>query len=137
MCIKPNQDQENLEVLKLNKSISQTIREKDKKFQQTTTTFTTIIPTNNSKTNFLPKQHSLIGNKSGNVPKVLAQSRNMSSSSSTSSSLRNRLKEERSPYLLQHATNPVHWYPWGEDAFKAYNLETNLGRSNNETKRVI
>jgi uncharacterized protein YyaL (SSP411 family) len=29
----------------------------------------------------------------------------------------NRLAHERSPYLLQHASNPVDWYPWGEDAF--------------------
>ncbi|MDQ3347435.1 MAG: thioredoxin domain-containing protein [Acidobacteriota bacterium] len=29
----------------------------------------------------------------------------------------NRLGSERSPYLLQHAGNPVDWYPWGEDAF--------------------
>jgi uncharacterized protein YyaL (SSP411 family) len=29
----------------------------------------------------------------------------------------NRLAGERSPYLLQHAANPVDWYPWGEDAF--------------------
>ena len=29
----------------------------------------------------------------------------------------NRLARERSPYLLQHANNPVDWYPWGEDAF--------------------
>jgi uncharacterized protein len=29
----------------------------------------------------------------------------------------NRLAHERSPYLLQHAANPVDWYPWGEDAF--------------------
>jgi len=29
----------------------------------------------------------------------------------------NRLIFERSPYLLQHATNPVDWYPWGEAAF--------------------
>ena len=31
---------------------------------------------------------------------------------------RNRLVNESSPYLLQHATNPVDWYPWGEEAFK-------------------
>ena len=31
----------------------------------------------------------------------------------------NRLSKERSPYLLQHAHNPVDWYPWGEEAFKA------------------
>jgi hypothetical protein len=29
----------------------------------------------------------------------------------------NRLAEETSPYLLQHAGNPVDWYPWGEEAF--------------------
>jgi uncharacterized protein YyaL (SSP411 family) len=29
----------------------------------------------------------------------------------------NRLAQERSPYLLQHAGNPVDWYPWGEAAF--------------------
>ncbi|MGB0872716.1 MAG: thioredoxin domain-containing protein, partial [Solirubrobacterales bacterium] len=28
----------------------------------------------------------------------------------------NRLAEESSPYLLQHADNPVDWYPWGEEA---------------------
>jgi len=30
----------------------------------------------------------------------------------------NRLKNETSPYLLQHATNPVDWYPWGEEALQ-------------------
>ncbi|MDP2328414.1 MAG: thioredoxin domain-containing protein [Dehalococcoidia bacterium] len=29
----------------------------------------------------------------------------------------NRLARETSPYLLQHAENPVDWYPWGEEAF--------------------
>ena len=29
----------------------------------------------------------------------------------------NRLRAETSPYLLQHAENPVDWYPWGEEAF--------------------
>jgi uncharacterized protein YyaL (SSP411 family) len=29
----------------------------------------------------------------------------------------NRLARERSPYLLQHAQNPVDWYPWGDEAF--------------------
>ena len=28
----------------------------------------------------------------------------------------NRLAQETSPYLLQHADNPVDWYPWGEEA---------------------
>ena len=30
----------------------------------------------------------------------------------------NRLAEETSPYLLQHAHNPVDWYPWGEEALE-------------------
>lgn len=29
----------------------------------------------------------------------------------------NRLIEEKSPYLLQHAHNPVDWFPWGQEAF--------------------
>src|SRR5437667_4642095 len=29
----------------------------------------------------------------------------------------NRLSREKSPYLLQHAENPVEWFPWGEEAF--------------------
>ncbi len=28
----------------------------------------------------------------------------------------NRLAGEASPYLLQHARNPVDWFPWGDDA---------------------
>ena len=30
----------------------------------------------------------------------------------------NRLIREDSPYLLQHAHNPVNWYPWGDEAFE-------------------
>ena len=30
----------------------------------------------------------------------------------------NRLMDETSPYLQQHAHNPVDWYPWGEEAFE-------------------
>lgn len=30
----------------------------------------------------------------------------------------NRLKNEHSPYLQQHADNPVDWYPWGDEAFE-------------------
>lgn len=30
----------------------------------------------------------------------------------------NRLRDQSSPYLLQHASNPVDWYPWGEEAFE-------------------
>jgi len=35
----------------------------------------------------------------------------------------NRLISEKSPYLLQHAYNPVNWYPWGHEAFEAAQKE--------------
>ena len=38
-------------------------------------------------------------------------------------SMPNRLALEKSPYLLQHANNPVDWYPWGEEAFEKARLE--------------
>ena len=38
----------------------------------------------------------------------------------------NRLISERSPYLLQHAHNPVDWYPWGEEAFAKARSENKL-----------
>jgi uncharacterized protein YyaL (SSP411 family) len=40
----------------------------------------------------------------------------------------NRLANETSPYLLQHADNPVEWYPWGEEA---------LGRAKDEDKPIL
>jgi uncharacterized protein len=41
----------------------------------------------------------------------------------TSSPHRNRLVHETSPYLLQHAHNPVDWYPWGTEAFERARAE--------------
>ena len=35
----------------------------------------------------------------------------------------NRLIHEKSPYLLQHAYNPVDWYPWGDEAFERAQVE--------------
>ncbi len=40
----------------------------------------------------------------------------------------NRLAAESSPYLLQHADNPVDWYPWGEEA---------LARAREEDKPIL
>jgi uncharacterized protein YyaL (SSP411 family) len=40
----------------------------------------------------------------------------------------NRLADETSPYLLQHAENPVEWYPWGEEA---------LARAREEDKPIL
>ena len=36
----------------------------------------------------------------------------------TKKTLYNRLINEKSPYLLQHAENAVDWYPWSEEAFE-------------------
>ncbi len=41
----------------------------------------------------------------------------------TANRVSNRLIYEQSPYLLQHAENPVDWYPWGEEAFQAAKKE--------------
>lgn len=38
-------------------------------------------------------------------------------------SMHNRLINEKSPYLLQHAHNPVDWYSWSEEAFKKAKIE--------------
>lgn len=40
----------------------------------------------------------------------------------------NHLKDEKSPYLIQHAKNPVDWYPWGDKAFE---------KAKNENKPVF
>ena len=45
-----------------------------------------------------------------------------------SSTPANRLAQESSPYLRQHAHNPVDWYPWGDEA---------LGRARQEQKPII
>lgn len=38
----------------------------------------------------------------------------------------NRLINEKSPYLLQHAYNPVDWYAWGQEAFDKAKQENKL-----------
>ena len=40
----------------------------------------------------------------------------------------NRLAKETSPYLLQHAQNPVDWFPWGEEA---------LAKAKTENKPIL
>jgi len=49
----------------------------------------------------------------------------MSTSDTTQHQWTNKLATQSSPYLLQHAHNPVDWYPWGEEAFE-------LARSQNK-----
>ena len=50
------------------------------------------------------------------------------SESSDSPKYTNRLIDETSPYLLQHAHNPVDWYPWGEEA---------LGKAREERRLIL
>lgn len=47
----------------------------------------------------------------------------MSETSAQPPKYTNALAKERSPYLLQHAHNPVNWLPWGEEAFKKAKAE--------------
>ncbi len=47
-----------------------------------------------------------------------AQQKNDKASVTREGQYTNRLINEKSPYLLQHAHNPVDWYPWGEEAFE-------------------
>jgi len=47
----------------------------------------------------------------------------MSATETSPTQSSNRLIDEKSPYLLQHAYNPVDWYPWGEEAFQRANSE--------------
>ena len=44
----------------------------------------------------------------------------------TEHSFTNKLINEKSPYLLQHAHNPVNWYPWGQEAFEKAKGEDKL-----------
>ena len=60
---------------------------------------------------FLPGPvETLRGSVSYCFPTMSNQGENMKSS--------NRLEKSNSPYLLQHAENPVDWFPWGEEAFR-------------------
>ncbi|XP_048422485.1 spermatogenesis-associated protein 20-like [Pyrus x bretschneideri] len=66
----------------------------------------------------LPPLSSLILRRPISASKPLAMAEHTSSNPAAPSHKHsNRLAAEHSPYLLQHAHNPVDWYPWGEEAF--------------------
>ena len=50
----------------------------------------------------------------------------MTSSQSQHVEYSNHLANESSPYLLQHAKNPVDWYPWGDEALAKAKAENKL-----------
>ncbi|KAJ8923165.1 hypothetical protein NQ315_001719 [Exocentrus adspersus] len=60
------------------------------------------------------------------VAAVNIRKRNMSAAETDCTKATNRLILEKSPYLLQHATNPVDWYPWGQEAFDKAKAENKL-----------
>ena len=130
MCIQPNKFQSYRELFKLlNTSLDefkdQTLHRRDKKFicrNKTcfTNSTTATISKNRQTANLSLISPTLCRNNTfRNSCNISIQNRKMASTSTSSSSSGNKLKDERSPYLLQHASNPVHWYPWGEEAFKA------------------
>src|ERR1043165_3841420 len=57
-----------------------------------------------------------------------SRSRYLESRQDNNLTMANRLAKETSPYLLQHAHNPVDWYPWGEEA---------LARARRESKPIL
>jgi len=48
----------------------------------------------------------------------------------------NRLAGQTSPYLLQHADNPVDWYPWGEEASTGHGRKTSPSSCPSATPRA-
>jgi uncharacterized protein YyaL (SSP411 family) len=54
---------------------------------------------------------------------LIVSSRDEKKGSSMTGGKPNRLIHEKSPYLLQHAYNPVDWYPWGKEAFRRAKAE--------------
>ena len=59
-----------------------------------------------------PGSHEELGGRDGPVKADIKDTRDMEVDK-----FENRLTLESSPYLLQHAHNPVNWYPWSEEAF--------------------
>src|SRR6185503_12833330 len=89
----------------------------------------------------LPKQAAMIGNdlpvivaelpqQSRGALDVREQERDSAAGESHGTTVQsvNRLANETSPYLLQHAANPVEWFPWGDEA---------LARAREEDKPIL
>ncbi|CAH1954318.1 unnamed protein product [Acanthoscelides obtectus] len=81
--------------------------------------------TSSFSTEYLEKERFLL---SGHCIRSVCCARTMASDAGYSKShpKTNRLISEKSPYLLQHATNPVDWYPWGQEAFDKAKAEDKL-----------
>ncbi|GLU07431.1 hypothetical protein SLE2022_243910 [Rubroshorea leprosula] len=66
---------------------------------------------------FSSRPSSVVFRRLVHARRILSMAERASPSTSHSHKYTNRLAAEHSPYLLQHAHNPVDWYPWGEEAF--------------------
>lgn len=73
----------------------------------------------NSRWNILSTIHSPFIRKKYSFASHRIKRSGMSTRSGTGAEHVNRLASETSPYLLQHAHNPVDWFPWGPEAFEA------------------
>lgn len=65
---------------------------------------------------FVVMAWAVVGWKSWDVYGTQGEAQAMATKNQAGNS-QNRLGMEKSPYLLQHANNPVDWYPWGDEAF--------------------
>ncbi|KAK4418176.1 Spermatogenesis-associated protein 20 [Sesamum alatum] len=74
---------------------------------------------NNSESFSFSCPLSIVFHRPINLSRVFAMADERTSNTASSGAHKhtNRLAGEHSPYLLQHAHNPVDWYPWGEEAF--------------------
>ena len=59
----------------------------------------------------------------GSFFRLLSLNRKVVTTMTTNNQIPNRLANEKSPYLLQHANNPVNWFPWGDEAFQIAKAE--------------
>lgn len=76
------------------------------------------VPGHRLQSNFVSLSKPLYLNRTSRRSLISSLFRNMASTSNPENARKNRLSSEKSPYLLQHATNPVDWYPWCDEALK-------------------
>ena len=85
------------------------------------------IPVNGQQTDVTQSGNPQTVDDSKKKPEASSSATDTSGEKDSESTKRsNRLASESSPYLLQHAMNPVDWYPWGQEAFDKAERENKL-----------
>ncbi|MEC7681090.1 MAG: thioredoxin domain-containing protein, partial [Planctomycetota bacterium] len=85
------------------------------------------IPANGQQTDITQSGNPQTVDDSKKEPEASSSAIDTSGEKDSESTKRsNRLASESSPYLLQHAMNPVDWYPWGQEAFDKAERENKL-----------